>query len=113
MRSSILPRQSRNLQHEVPQHVLLLRGQRALLDLREAFHIVHGANDGDGHFDVALGGEAEIFQRAHQEVAHLVVGARVAASERPVMRRSIASIEGQSRRTKTLRRFQTVRKVGY
>ena len=31
----------------MPQHVLFLRRQGALLDLREAFHIVHGADDGN------------------------------------------------------------------
>ncbi len=33
----ILPRQPRDLQQAVSQHVLFLQGQGALLDLREAF----------------------------------------------------------------------------
>jgi hypothetical protein len=38
----------------MPQHILFLRRQGALLDLREAFHIVHGADDGDGGRDFIL-----------------------------------------------------------
>ena len=51
----VLTCQAGYLQDTATNHVLLRRRQGALLDLRDAFHVVHGPDDADRHFDVPLG----------------------------------------------------------